>query len=320
VKKILFLILYNIIAVLLILAAIELSVRIFSNDIVTQGTDKNLLQENTYGITPSLKANSEGYVFGKKVEVNENGFLKNSCVLRKKKRKKVLFFGDSVTMGVGVDSDSSFAARLQQYYADSLEIDNLSLIGYNVNDYSRIVQGLSQQNKLRPYDEVVFFFCINDNVLCQRANAKVEESCGSMIKDFFISHSYLYVWRAKSVGDASATYYHYDKKYYYDDAALDNLDLRLSQIKSNLQCKVQVIALPCEYQMRENYYEQNTPQDVLRIFTKKYHFSFHDCKSFAAQTKGDKKDLFLYADGIHFSNAGHRAFSSYLIDNKLLIQ
>ena len=319
-KKILFLILYNIIAVLLILAAIELSVRIFSDDIVTQGTDKNLLKENAFGITPGLKANSEGYVFGEKVEVDENGFLKNKCKGVKKKKRKVLFFGDSVTMGVGVDSDSSFAARLQHYYCDSIEIDNLSLIGYNVNDYSRIVHGLSQQNKLKEYDDVVFFFCINDNFLYTNADAAAKETLVTKFENFLLSHSYLYVWCVKSMSDASAEYYQNDKKYYYDDAALDNLELRLSQIKSNLHCKVQVIALPCEYQMRENYYEQNTPQDVLRIFTKKYHFSFHDCKAFASQTKGDTKELFLYADGIHFSNEGHRAFSSYLIDNKLLFQ
>lgn len=298
----------------------EFSIRVFLEDIVTQGTDRDILQEEAFGITPSLKPNSEGYVFGEKVEVDANGFLKNKCVSAKKKRRKVLFFGDSVTMGVGVDSDSSFAARLQQYYCDSVAIDNLSLIGYNVNDYSRIVQGLSKQSKLKEYDEVVFFFCLNDNFLYQKSDLPAKETFGTTIKNYLLSHSYLYVWCVKSLSDASADYYQNDKKYYYEEAALDNFDLRLSEIQSNLNCKVRVIVLPYEFQLRENYYEQNIPQDVLRIFSKKHHFDFHDCRNFASKTKGDKKDLFLYADGIHFSNEGHRVLASYLIDNKVLFQ
>ena len=76
-KRVLIWCTYYLAAVFLLLFLLEIGVRFLSSNIVTQGTDSSILQENKFGNTPGLLPNSQGYVFGKNIVVDENGFIKS---------------------------------------------------------------------------------------------------------------------------------------------------------------------------------------------------------------------------------------------------
>lgn len=319
-KKAVFWTLYNIAIVLVILILVEIGVRIISNNIVTQSSDDSILNEGRYGITPGLKPNAVGDVFSKEVIVDSRGFLLNKCA-SKKKKKKILFFGDSVTMGVGVDADSSFASRLQSYYCDSLDIDNLSLIGYNINDYDRIAETLQNENSLSEYDKVVIFFCINDNFLKSAVqNAVNENSVFSSTLEWVKGKSYTYVAIKGMVTDRSKAHYEFDKQLYSNKDLLSNLETKVLHLKSLLGTKLKFVLLPYEYQLRDSYEKENYPQKVLSDILKKHDVKFADAAAYFSRNSTDISDSYLYADGIHFSNDGHQLMSLGLIKNKVLLQ
>ena len=303
---------YYLATILVLLFLLEIGVRLFSSDVVTQGTDSSLLLEGRFGITPGLQPNARGDVFGKTIVIDENGFLQNKCT-SKKKKKKILILGDSVTMGVGVDGDSTFVGKLQAYYCDSLQIDNLSLIGYNVNDYERILNTLNKEKKIADYDEIIIFWCLNDNYLHAKNTTATEEN---KVQSFFLTHSYLYCWLIKSRSDASLNYFNNDCAYYEDPASLKNLNDKISSIeKIRASKKTCIIALPYESQLRNFQAVDLFPQRVLAEMMKGHPIGFKDCTTFLKSKSENSKDLYLYADGIHFSNEGHQAVFEYLLKN-----
>jgi len=318
-KKALGIILVNIIVVVVLLVLVEGGVRVFSSNVVTQSTDESILLEHRYGSTPGLKPLAVGEVFGKQVKVDAYGFLLNSCA-SKKKRKKILFFGDSVTMGVGVESDSSFAARLQHYFCDSLEIDNLSLIGYNINDYVRITEKLHAEKTLQLYDEVVVFFCLNDNFLSSAVHSSLNDaSVFSSAMEWLKGKSYTYVALKGLATDRSEAHYLFDKELYKNDTLLQNLNTKIASLKSLVApAKLSFVLLPYEYQLRENYANDCLPQQKLISILNKEQISFLDAGKFLAKEGESEKDLYLYADGIHFSNEGHRALFNIILSTKAI--
>ena len=319
-KKVIFWTIYNIVVVLVILSLVEIGIRVFSENIVTQSTDENILAEGRFGLTPGLKPLSVGEVFSKGVKVDERGFLLNKC-FSKKKRKKILFFGDSVTMGVGVDADSSFAARMQNYYCDSLDIDNLSLIGYNINDYLRIAETLQKENTLDTYDEVLVFFCLNDNFLKSAVQNSVNgSSTFSSAMEWFKGKSYTYIAVKGMVTDRSKAHYDFDKQLYSNQELLKNLEAKIVDLHQKLGNKLKFVLLPYEFQFREDYSKENYPQKVLSDLLNKHAIRYVDAGTFFTQDAEAISDFYLYADGIHFSNHGHRFLSSALIENKVLLQ
>jgi len=128
-KKFLKLVLINIIAVLLILIFFELIVRYFYPEIVLSGTSSSLLKDNVYFDSPGIVRNSSGECYGVIKASDSLGFWKYNKVNFSKKRTKWLFLGDSATMGIGVENDSTFAGIVNSSL-DTVEVLNPSLIGY----------------------------------------------------------------------------------------------------------------------------------------------------------------------------------------------
>ncbi len=301
----------------MLLLLVELGIRFFSTNIVTQASDDSILLEGRFGSTPGLKPLAVGEVFSREVKVDQNGFLLNPCS-SKKKRKRILFFGDSVTMGVGVDSDSSFAARLQNQYCDSLQIDNLALIGYNINDYLRIAETMQKENTLSQYDEVVVYFCLNDNFLSSAIQGSVNDASSfTSAMEWLKGKSYTYVAIKGLVADRSKAHYDFDKALYLNDTLLANLKEKIVKLKA-LSPNIQFVLLPYEYQLREKYNTECLPQSTLKRILSDAHVSCFDAGEYMQQSKNE--DLYLYADGIHFSNRGHQLLSSLLIQNKVLFR
>ena len=225
-------------------------------------------------------------------------------------------------MGVGVDSDSSFAARLQNRFCDSLAIDNISLIGYNINDYVRIAEKLNEENRLKEYDEVVVFFCLNDNYLSTAVHSSVnQESSFTTVMEWLKGKSYTYVAIKGMVTDRSKAHYDFDKSLYENDTLISNLKDKISKLKSMIgENKLSFVLLPYEYQLRNNYSKENMPQQKLISILKSENILSTDMGLLMEKEFKNDQELYLYADGIHFSNTGHRVLSTYLTNNVIFAQ
>jgi hypothetical protein len=120
-----------------------------------------MLQDFVYGKSMGLAPNRSGIFFGRLVHVDGNRSRRNTHRFNKKK-SAWLHIGDSVTMGVGVDDDSTFSALLAQD-ADSINILNPSLIGFSVVDYKNVIRQLviTDGNALK-ITHITLFYCLND--------------------------------------------------------------------------------------------------------------------------------------------------------------
>jgi len=111
-KKIFYFAFYNFIVLLFLILLSELLVRQFNKSQTTQGTTKQILADSLYYDSPGLKPLSIGKSNGATVIVDDYGFRKCNKNISKES-KSWLLIGDSVTMGIGIDSDSTYAALIQ---------------------------------------------------------------------------------------------------------------------------------------------------------------------------------------------------------------
>lgn len=158
-KKILFVV-YNVVAVISLFLLFEFFLRVFDTKIILSGTDHNLFSDSVYYSSAGLIPGSLGKSHGIMKEVDSLGFWKYSS--NKNAGKNLLIIGDSVTMGIGVENDSTFTGQLANSI-DSLRVFNASLIGYNVDNYKDVVEKLllNDKNNLR-ISSVNIFWCLND--------------------------------------------------------------------------------------------------------------------------------------------------------------
>ncbi len=317
-KKIVLISLYNIVAVILLLIITEFAVRIFVPRIQPQGTSENLIKEDEYYNSTGLTPNSEGISNGKIVTVDKYGFRKNSVPIDTTKNSW-LFLGDSVTMGIGVDNDSTFSALVQNRISN-INILNPSTIGWSVYDYKNVLRYfINEKHNNLKIKKVFLFYCLNDLY-----NSKLgKEMPGSTARVFFGDflryfrlNSRLYILLKNLFSDRAKAYFEYDREFYnsnnpeYKNALhlLYNIDSHCNKNKIDFV----FVMMPYEYQLRSGVNSEQ-PQLLLINDLKRKNIKILDIfKPFSKKTL-DKKSLYLYADGIHFSNIGHRVAGNFII-------
>ena len=117
---------------LLLLIALEVAVRGLFPQINYQGLQKSLFVENRFAQTMALIPNSSGEVFGKEVYTDEYGFRKMNIPATYD--KSWLFLGDSVTFGVGINTEQIFPQLLQNEF-QYVKIWNTAVVGYSTLNY-----------------------------------------------------------------------------------------------------------------------------------------------------------------------------------------
>jgi hypothetical protein len=130
-RRIIFFIAYNIAATTAILILLELGIRILASDIRPEGTSSSLAIDSVYGSSAALRPGASGYTGGARVAVDALGFWKYSDQ-SDSLQDGWLLLGDSVTLGIGIEPDSTFAGRLSEGSRYSLH--NASWIGYSSSD------------------------------------------------------------------------------------------------------------------------------------------------------------------------------------------
>lgn len=309
----------NIFIILALLVIAELLTRLFYPEITLTGTSGNLIETNKFGKTHGLKPNSEGKSHGIIKKVNERGYWQYGDDKRKI-AGKILFLGDSVTMGIGVESDSSFAGIIHNKMV-AYEVLNPSLIAYTSQDYLNVVRyNLENPELHESIDKIYLFWCLNDvypkHILSDAPGMPGDSFISSIAR--FLRENYKAYHLLKFVfSDRSKSYFYYDRQLYSTNnknfvSAMNNIK-EIIRLCFDHNIDFQMFLLPYEYQLRKSISSEFTPQQLVISELSNLPLNIYDCSLAFEYFDGRSEDLYLYGDGIHFSNAGHRLLASYLL-------
>lgn len=311
---------WNILIVILLFFLLEVTIRISFPEIQLSGLDRRVLQSDVYYTSTGLKKNSKGESNGIIKEVDENGFWKYENNKRRSSRK-ILILGDSATMGLGVENDSTFAGLLNAYL-NNVEFYNASLIGYSSLDYLNVTRSLikSRENDLKITD-IFIFWCLND-IYTNFPDLKSPETKSDLVKtlsNFLGKNSKIYHLLKNTFSDRPKAYFNYDKQFYLSDneqLKKSFFDLQqIAQIADSAKIDVSIFLLPYEYQIRNlNGSKIFQPQVTFKYLLEDLKIDVTDCSPAFNQFNLNSRYLYLYGDGIHFSKPGHRLIAKYIYE------
>lgn len=314
---------YNVTAVLLIFFLTEFLIRLSFPSIQLPKTSKNLIEDSKYGSTHGLEPLSMGSSMGIIKKVDKEGFWKYTTT-KSDNTQNILLLGDSATMGIGVEDDSTFGGIINNSI-DSLKVYNPSLIGYTSRDYLNVVSYLTDSTKNKfDFKEIVVCWCLNDvypnHPVVGFPGYDREESFSSKFISLLRNHLKLYHFLKKNFSDRPKQYFLFDEKFYSEEnkqlnEAINHLE-SIKRICDKYSIKLKVALLPYEFQLRNYNSEKNwNPQNILKQKLARANVEIVDCKEAFDNFTGKSEDLYLYGDGIHFSKLGHKILAEFLADN-----
>src|SRR5215813_6242728 len=145
---------------LLILLLLEAGTRIFRPEIGFQDTERSLENRRAFGNSWGWVPNASGVCFGKQITIDEFGFRKMK--VPENYASSWLILGDSVTFGVGVDTEDTYIQLLQNALP-GVRLWNTAVLGYDFNNYKDVLHHwLVEDQSIPNINKVVLFICLND--------------------------------------------------------------------------------------------------------------------------------------------------------------
>lgn len=282
---------------------LEIGVRIFLPEINFQDIEYSLLQKETIGKSFGWKPFLKGICFGKMVEIDGYGFRKIASP--DNTQVEWLILGDSVTFGVGVEAEKTFPGLIQPKFP-SIKIWNTAVVGYSIQNYQQVLSRfLNRENKIK---RVLLFFCLND--VDSQTNGFQKSEGHQKILKFLRRKSKLYLFLKNTISDRSKAYFKNDFCMYDENnpsfiSSMKIICAMHEKLKKN-DVDFTVIILPYEYQFRKINIDVLKPQKLLTEFFQKTGIESCDLYPCFRGLGGDPKRFYLYGDGIHFSEAGHK--------------
>ena len=223
-------------------------------------------------------------------------------------------------MGPGVHQDSTFVSLLSTRYPE-LNILNGGVIGYFTSDYLAVTNYLIDKIDIQ---KLTICYCLNDTY--NNFTEIIDNMPGGTLRKYFDpiltwlrSHSKLYLFAKNLISDRSKKYFEYDLQPYMEEenvyhSAVDDLIVLANKAKKrNIQ--FEIVLLPYEYQLRKKESQMLLPQTLLSKDLTLSGVTCYDLYPYLSeQTDIDYKSIYLFADGIHFSNKGHRMISNFFSD------
>lgn len=127
-----------------------------------------------------------------------------------------LILGDSVTMGIGIENDSTFIGIMNNK-VDSINFLNLSLIGYSSEDYYKVLKYYGDIHKDIKVNSVSVFWTLNDLYSNYPGNISPEINSNTFIQSiisFLRKYSKTYHLIKNLFFDRAQDYFLYDSKFY----------------------------------------------------------------------------------------------------------
>lgn len=308
VKRILGFTSYLVVSVIFLLITIELLVRFFFPEINFQGNQRSMFVENKYNKTFGLVPNSSGKFFGKIIHTDEYGFRKMNSPASYE--KSWLLVGDSVTFGVGVDTEKIFPQLIQNEF-QSKKIYNAAIVGYSTLNYLDLIDAFLRDRD--DIEKVILFFCLNDvygDLTLNNRNISIKEKALSFLR----SNSKLYLLLKNTFFDRSKTYALYDIGIYKEDnSEIDKYLNAILKIKAKIDktnIDFMIVILPYEYQLRMG--DLKVPQVLLNNYFTEH--SINTLDMYDDFTLVDSENYFLYGDPMHLSPLGHEVVADKMVE------
>ena len=264
------------------------------------------------------KKNIETIVFGKKVFIDKFGYrTPNNSFIYKENLRRIIFIGDSVLFGSGIDEEKTFVGKLR------LENNNISFVNAGIigNDIPEILFDIEKNNKLFPDSEFIIVLTLDDIQINKTKNDSFELNNNNnfvkklkenyiinKINVFLRAKSYTYIWIKGIVTKPSERYFVENLNYYNSKKNINFFDEYIKKIKKIINSKklsVKFIILPFEYQTRNQCNEKYLiPQKKINnIFEKNEIDLFDLTQNFCIYL--NPKKLYLNFDPVHLSVKGH---------------
>ena len=303
----------------LIILLLEAGTRILWPEINAQDTEQSLLRPKAFGDSYGWQPQATGTSFGKTVFIDEFGFRKINAP--ENYTDSWIILGDSVTFGVGVETEETFVQLLQNTLPRT-KLWNTAVIGYNLRNYRDVLYHLTSERQSVPNPrKVLLFLCLNDIDLDDRLEQA--QSRGALnyryvqnVLSFMRRNSKFYMRMKAALTDRSKFYFLNDYQLYKEGGeSLTQAMEILRELNTFLRSRntaLTVVILPYEYQLRTKDAQYLAPQKILAAHLKELGISYHDAYEDFERSEGDEKELFLYADFGHLSKKGHRVVFNLL--------
>jgi len=199
----------------------------------------------------------------------------------------------------------------------NVNILNPSLIGYGIDDYQNLLKYFLRKKDFFKIEKIIICFCLNDVYVgridqIQEPGGKLRDKFSSLL-NFLRSNSRLFLFIKKNFSDRPKDYYLFDEKFYKKSNESFKLTLNIisnmNKIAELNNIKLYFVMFPYEYQLRTNNFK---PQNILHKELNKMNINFESIK-FDLQ-KFNSEEFYLYGDGIHFNNSGHKFIANYLLN------
>jgi lysophospholipase L1-like esterase len=296
-----------------IILLLEVGTRILWPEINAQDTEQSLLRPQAFGDSYGWQPQATGVSFGKTVFIDEFGFRKISSP--EHYNDSWIILGDSVTFGVGVETEETFVQLLQNTLPRT-KVWNTAVIGYNIKNYRDVLYHLtSEQQNIPNVRKVLLFLCLNDIDL----NDRIEQAPSKRalnyryvqnVLSFMRRHSRLYMRLKAALTDRSEFYFLNDYQLYQEGGESLTQSMKiLDEMNTFLRGRniaLTVVILPYEYQLRTKVAQYLGPQKLLAAHFKELDIFYLDAYGSFESSEGDEKENFLYADFGHLSKKGHR--------------
>jgi lysophospholipase L1-like esterase len=107
------------------------------------------------------RPNGRATLMNVEIRTNSDGFRDDEYALERNHRQRILFLGDSLTLGWGVEKEDTFEALLEQRLTERTPTEVINFGAGNYNTTQEVNLFLDKGLAYRP-DRVVLFYFIND--------------------------------------------------------------------------------------------------------------------------------------------------------------
>ena len=314
--KNLYAVLFGLVVIVLLVGFFELFIRLVYPEIKPLFTNRELIQINAYYDSHGLKPSYHGASHGEAIETDKMGF-RLTFAEDDTSLNNWLYLGDSVTMGIGVSTDNTFA-YLTDKRIRNIKIRNAGMIGHSTYDYLNATRYFSKKMNI---SRITIFYCLNDVYSKFKEQAipgnQIREYGGDIL-DFIKLNFRLYDVFKANIFDRSFAYFNFVSQYYHPNnpvflsAVNDIIAIKEHCDANNID--FDVIILPYEYQLRSS--DKNDiflPQYLLKSSLRANDISVYDCANYFLKLGHESDYFYLYGDGIHFSEYGHQILSEYIL-------
>ncbi|MFH1198035.1 MAG: hypothetical protein V1720_20195 [bacterium] len=275
-----------------------------------------MLRDSVYYDSPGLNPNATGISNGVLKKVNDKGF--GAYSKDNTRGDTILYLGDSITMGIGVEPDSTFAGIINNEC--NQVVLNSSMIGYSVMDYLNVINKIIDEDKNGlNISQVHLFWCLSDvydSIPDDNSPERGSDGLLNKAGNFFKRNFKLYYFLKNTFADRPKSYFLYDEQFYnhknkYFLQSLSALR-QISEILKSRNIPLTIFLLPYEYQLRKRNFQSFRSQKLLADSLTYDRIEVHNLCEHIGRASQNPGELYLYGDGIHFSKHGHKVIANYI--------